>query len=398
MKIRQLRVEVMLMIGMDDLQPSFSLFSIINLLGVVQAIFFAILLFTLQKNTSKAHFYLAVFLVAYALAQLYEVLEDSKYLLIFPHLSSVFPPLVFTLGPLLLFYTKALTQKDFKFKPKYLLHFLPFVMLLLLLIPYFILSKSEKLQEITFEYQHPPHDFVISYIALFQVFIYLFFSIKLIRQYSKVLKSYFSSVEKVSLQWLISLLFALVIIWIVWLLNTTYDSNFLKYAEAASFTAFIYLLGFRGLHQPDIFKKMAAVADKYEVTVIEDIIPVKKYEKSGIPADTIEAALYNLRQQMEVAKAYKNNELTLPELANLIAIPTHHLSQLLNEHLQSNFYDYVNQYRIEEMKVELVNPKNAHLTILALALEAGFNSKAAFNKAFKKHTGVSSSEYKTKNC
>jgi AraC-like DNA-binding protein len=75
-------------------------------------------------------------------------------------------------------------------------------------------------------------------------------------------------------------------------------------------------------------------------------------------------------------------------------LSTHHLSQLLNQQLHITFYDYINQYRLEEVKQALWDPQEDHLTILALAFEAWFKSKSVFNEAFKKYTGITPSAYK----
>ena len=73
---------------------------------------------------------------------------------------------------------------------------------------------------------------------------------------------------------------------------------------------------------------------------------------------------------------------------------SYHLSQLLNENLNQKFYDFVNGYRVEEAKRALFDPANDHLTILAVALEAGFSSKSAFNAAFKKFAGTTPSDFR----
>ncbi|WP_425289983.1 helix-turn-helix domain-containing protein, partial [Shewanella algae] len=68
------------------------------------------------------------------------------------------------------------------------------------------------------------------------------------------------------------------------------------------------------------------------------------------------------------------------------------LSKIINRAFQMNFNDFINRYRVEEVKKQLQNPKNASLTIMSLAYDAGFNSKATFNRAFKKHTGENPSK------
>ena len=97
---------------------------------------------------------------------------------------------------------------------------------------------------------------------------------------------------------------------------------------------------------------------------------------------------------MEREKPYLDANLTLQELAGRVSISLNHLSQLLNERLNQTFFDFVNSYRVQEAKRELCNPAKAHLTILAIAYDVGFNSKSSFNSAFKKHTGITPSEFK----
>jgi AraC-like DNA-binding protein len=96
---------------------------------------------------------------------------------------------------------------------------------------------------------------------------------------------------------------------------------------------------------------------------------------------------------MEKEKPYRQPNITIQELADTMQISKHHLSQVINERLEKNFYDFINQYRVAEAQLLLVNPKYRHLTNLAVAEEAGFNSKATFNAVFKKQTGQTPSEY-----
>jgi AraC-like DNA-binding protein len=97
---------------------------------------------------------------------------------------------------------------------------------------------------------------------------------------------------------------------------------------------------------------------------------------------------------MDETRPYRNSYLTLQELADALSISAHNLSQVINTRLGKNFYDFVNGYRVEEVKHRLRDPKYQHLTILAIGLEAGFNTKSTFNAFFKKHTGVTPSRYR----
>jgi len=93
-------------------------------------------------------------------------------------------------------------------------------------------------------------------------------------------------------------------------------------------------------------------------------------------------------------KSYLDPLITLNDLAKQCKIPVHYLSQILNEELHMNFYNYINLHRIEDAKQLLSNPKNKDMTILEVLYAMGFNSKSVFNTAFKKHVKISPSEYK----
>jgi len=96
---------------------------------------------------------------------------------------------------------------------------------------------------------------------------------------------------------------------------------------------------------------------------------------------------------MQEKKPYLNGELTAGELSKLLGISVNHLSQVLNKEQKQNFFDFINSYRIKDVLLKMEDPSNAHLTLLALALDSGFNSKTSFNTIFKKVTNQTPSQY-----
>ena len=86
-------------------------------------------------------------------------------------------------------------------------------------------------------------------------------------------------------------------------------------------------------------------------------------------------------------------ELTLTELAHRLRTNPSVLSRVINSGCGQNFNDFVNSYRVEAFKEAVKNPKNKHLSLLGIALDCGFNSKATFNRAFKKFTGLLPKEF-----
>ena len=274
--------------------------------------------------------------MAYAMVQLSDALEEAHLFLVFPHVSVLFPPLVFTLEPLIYLYVRALTSVSFRFKWRFLLHFVPFLILVVLLTPYYLLSASQKIEQLK-QKDNSENDLFVGYIGIIQVSVYFVISLKAIRKYSKDIKDYFSATDKMSLNWLRNLLFVLILIWAVWLLNTLYTSLYLKYAEAVLFTWFVYNLGFKGLNQPGLFKFIPENIQPLQSIIKQDNADIKKYEKSGFPAGKVEATLACLKMVMEVEKVYRNPDLMLADLAKLIAVSPHNLSQLLNDNFSVNF-------------------------------------------------------------
>lgn len=122
---------------------------------------------------------------------------------------------------------------------------------------------------------------------------------------------------------------------------------------------------------------------------------LSKYEKSNLTQDDAIAYVREMNQWMESEKPYLDCNLSLGELSEKLSLPGHILSEVLNGYLKQNYYEYINNYRIEEFKNLARRAENAKVTNLNLAYEAGFNSKTTFNTAFKKFTGQTPSEYRS---
>lgn len=113
------------------------------------------------------------------------------------------------------------------------------------------------------------------------------------------------------------------------------------------------------------------------------------------PLNENEASILNLKLEdvLRNNHIYLNQELSLAELAKQIDTSDKKLSTLLNQNLQTNFYDYINRFRIAAFKKGVSEGKLEHLSIVGLALQCGFKSKSSFYRAFKKETGLSPSQF-----
>jgi AraC-like DNA-binding protein len=123
-------------------------------------------------------------------------------------------------------------------------------------------------------------------------------------------------------------------------------------------------------------------------------VSVRKYEKSGLVKEEAELDIGRIDRFMKRDKPFLDAAISLPRLAELLGMPRNRLSQLLNEFMEQNFYDFLNEYRVEEAKRLLSGASEAD-GILDIAFDAGFNSKATFNSAFKRSTGMTPTEYRS---
>ena len=119
-----------------------------------------------------------------------------------------------------------------------------------------------------------------------------------------------------------------------------------------------------------------------------------KYERSGLKEKDARKYLERLLKYMEEEKPYLDVDLSIHDISAELDIPRHYLTQVINGLLGKNFYTFINEYRIEEVKKLLVDEAYSKYTLTSIAFEAGFNSKSSFNSIFKKSTGMTPSQYK----
>ncbi|WP_231705973.1 helix-turn-helix domain-containing protein [Labilibaculum antarcticum] len=152
---------------------------------------------------------------------------------------------------------------------------------------------------------------------------------------------------------------------------------------------FVILIGYFGLKQKVIF----GYDDKLEQRLITE--EKTKYSGSTLKEDEADKYAGQLSEFMITEKPYMDPGLTLPQLASQIHITSHHLSQIINEKFSQNFFEYINHFRVEEVKARIQNPKYESFSLLGIALDSGFNSKSAFNRIFKKVTNQTPSQFKS---
>jgi YesN/AraC family two-component response regulator len=120
------------------------------------------------------------------------------------------------------------------------------------------------------------------------------------------------------------------------------------------------------------------------------------YKKSGLRNNQMEVIYEKMLHAMQSEKLFIHSNLSLQELSNILSIPSHHITQTLNEFVRQNFYDFVNSYRVNEFKKRVDKGDAENFSLLGIAFDCGFNSKSSFNRIFKNTTGLTPSEYRNK--
>jgi AraC-like DNA-binding protein len=205
--------------------------------------------------------------------------------------------------------------------------------------------------------------------------------------YSRVIKNNFSDLEKINLIWLriFILLLTLFLIFaaIADLIFKVENWDLIWLVSCL----LIYVISYVGLIQPVIFSE--PLVEKTGRTDRNG-----KYLKSSLDEQSALKYLKMLESMMAENKIYLDNTISLSRLSKEANIPLHHLSQIINERVGQNFYDYINAQRIEEAKRRLNDPQYGHLSIAAVGFDVGFNSQSAFYTAFKKFSGQTPSQYR----
>lgn len=121
--------------------------------------------------------------------------------------------------------------------------------------------------------------------------------------------------------------------------------------------------------------------------------PEQKYATSSIKITSYDDLITKVRKKIESEKLYLNGKLTLDEVAKSVNTNPKYLSQTINHSLELSFVDFINKYRVEESKKQLLKKGNSLLTFEAIGLKSGFNSKSSFFRAFKKHTNLTPKQF-----
>jgi AraC-like DNA-binding protein len=408
---------------------------LVALLGAAQGVFLAGVLATKRRNRT-ANRLLAVAMLAFSVHLATDVYHGAGLERTFPHFFGASFPLPFLYGPLIYLYAVTAADRSRRLTARDALHLVPFLVVVVAGLPIYLKSGAEKVAfyQRILAGDRPPLLLVADPLKLVSGVAYAVATLLFLRRHQERVKESYSSVERVGLRWLVRLGLATAGIWGLAVAFRVLGSTGLADVQrgddviALALAGLMYGIGYMGLRQPEVFRyetaehpvpasrrasrplAMPVAVATPPTAAVEPEPPVElglvlapesepgpaspRYQRSGLAPWEAKRLRDALLAVMDREHPWKDSELTLADLADRLQTTPHKLSEVLNAQLCATFYDFVNGYRVREVQRRILAGEGERVTILSLALDAGFASKSTFNLVFKKHTGQTPSEFR----
>tara|TARA_R100000935_G_scaffold13736_4_gene27473 strand:- start:38497 stop:39549 length:1053 start_codon:yes stop_codon:yes gene_type:complete len=344
---------------------SFDTTQVIGFLIVYQCLLFVVFLLFNQK--SKPFFIKMLALICTVIATHFSFMVWRES--IFGSATFFGPFFGLLYGPLYLHFSKSLMLKKIS-KPKALLHYIPALCMLLVLIFY-----TENL---------------LLYIDFFSVGVtghfvaYLGTVLVVLFRYRKKLKKTQSTYQEINLQWLEVIIYiqgaAIVIALAEGFIRSAVQSHILVIAVYILVLILLHCFYYLGIKHVELFKGFK-----------DEDLPSKPAGEYSLEAQTYEQYLIKLKQYVAAEKPYLDFDISLSDFSRHLEISTRNLSYIINKEYSVNFYEFVNGYRLEVSKQQLLKTDKQ---IKEIMFDSGFSNKATFNTFFKKNTGCTPSQFR----
>lgn len=367
-----------------------SILNILILFGAFQGFLLSVILLTTERLRKRSNQYLAMLLFTLALLNFVSTFEMPPHG--FTHEIIRYHPffLVNLIPPSIYFFILYLTNPNYQWKNRDYLFFLPIVgEVVFRLFKFSFYLRDDLLSESA----HRTFNIIgntFELLAVIYTIAIIYWSIKTLKKYESQLYENYSEVKSHSLSWLKNVLVTGIILTLLWFVVTItdYTPNLFSINLAMStllcLAVLIYWVGYSMIIRQELLDTpIFAIAKDYD-----------NGQENNELSEKTEKYYEKLLTLMNEQELYRDPELNMTLLSQKTGLSNSYLSQIINQKEGKNFFDFVNEYRVREVKEKMNDPSFAHYTILALAQDAGFGSKSTFNAYFKKSTGKTPSEYK----
>jgi AraC-like DNA-binding protein len=374
------------------------IFKSLLLTGIIQGFFLILLLKSKRKNSTSDHLLMTwLGVVSFQLLFYYDNLSPAPFAPNFMQILGFYLPLISS--PILYLYVYSFSFGGKFVWKKQWIHLLPYTVFCLL---GFYLNSLNPIN-ITFSNGLPDFGNGVPFwlqntltipLASIPAF-YAILSLRILIKYQNLIPENYSYTEKINLNWLKWIVISFLVLFITLFPLITYGINLglvtpqnLFAVVGSILTFYIFFIGFFGLRQTTIFTNIP-VETNFEIS--QESKP--NYKNSGLSDEMVNQLFEKLIQHTEENKPFLDENLSLTTLAQQLDLTSNQLSQVINQKTSSNFFNFINGYRVEAVKEKLKDPAFAHYSILAIGYDCGFQSKSSFNKIFKLMVGKTPLEF-----
>ncbi len=363
---------------------SFTPLSLITFFGGAQGILVAAAIARSQGPNKPANRLLALLisLISFVLLGSLMNVNDRALVKRIPDLIFFLDIPLLAFGPLIYLYVRRLLTFSSNKDQRWLVHFIPVALHQIHLGRYILESNNETLERLASR-DFPLAPYVITF-ATIQIAFYLIASLRTVSRFRTQVQNERS--EQPVIGYLTAFLFAMGACWLAWFVS----GLVFIFPSVSLFQSLKPDVAWILMAMTTAMLAYFAMAEKESLAIH---IETKKYEGSTLNQEQQHDLAIRLTALMNKEKPFLQSRLTLSTLAVRLKVSSKDLSRVINEHYGKNFFDYINSYRIAEFKRLATNKKLANETILAIALDAGFNSKSTFNHSFKKLTGKTPAQF-----
>ena len=370
------------------------------LTGAINSLFFILLLKSKPKNSdSDRILILWMAIISLQLGFYYDNLSAAP---IFPgYLQLLGFSLPLVNSPILYFYIRSLSLgAGFKWK-NILIHLLPF--LIFNCITFFLHYNKANYLYLKDGFPHfsaalnPGLKYFLTALLAIIPGYYTVLSLLVLLRHQKQLPDNYSYTEKINLNWLKWIVISLLVLFIGLFMLIKYGVSYglVAYPDlfavvGAILTVYVFFIGFCGLQQDAVFNGVISS----QKSLNEENAIASNYKNSALNDEKAAQIFTRLKIYMVEEKPFLKEDLSLAMLAGDLGITANQLSQVINQKSGSNFFNFINGYRVAAVKNKFKDPAMAHYSILSIAYDSGFRSKSSFNKIFKETTGQTPLQYR----